>query len=475
MNKNHIAVISKKNDGILEFTREEISNNYIDVLNKLEEMLNNPNRTVLDMQQCFSNSFRRKEYFNLCLQYSYSASYIGGVGYPDLLTYDEYNDMLKKKKDELVNQYLQYEQVEKELLNWRNELKFTFFNKCKIYIDACNFSITSSKIKNNPQTIMQSSEVIGWTNYEYKVNEDVVISVATNFGYGYSSYFLLMMKYKGIEILPYSALIHYYYANVLELRRYTRQYNTERDSWNIAFDFVVDSANMAKSDPGKFINIFIVNEINEMVSGLRNIANSPDTEIKRFIKNAKNERVLNGFCYRVRNIGYEEKGEYEVYQNEMNIAFKAEKITGALLFLEKLSELTKILPSIQNSIDEIKRLNNNLMPELEDRILKIRNSIDEQREQLKRHEVLLENINKQMETHTENIKKLKGACENSDEKSQVENKYKLENPHYVQLCSEKEKLQVKIDEINTHIRKRNNFIEHLKECVERIQTYVLAA
>ncbi len=474
MNKNHIAVISKKNDGILEFTREKISNIYIDVLNKLKEMLNNPNRTVLDMQQCFSNSFHRKEYFNLCLQYSYSASYIGGIGYPNLLTYDEYNDMLKKKKDELVNQCSQYEQVEKELLNWRNELKFTFLNKCKIYIDACNFSITSSKIKDNPQTIMQSSEVIGWTDYEYKVNEDVIISVATNFGYGYSSYFLLSMKYKGIEILPYSAMIHYYHANIVELRRHTRQYNTERDSWNIAFDFVVESANMAKTAPDKFISKFILNEINEMVLGLKNIACHPNTEIRRFLANS-NKSLINGICYSVRNISWNEKIDYEVYSKEMDIAFKAEKITGALMFLEKLSELVEILPVIQTSIDEIKLLNNNLTPELEEKIDQIQNVVDKHNKQLEELEESYNTLKKQINVHKECIDKLQSTCNTQEERKQVDQKYNIENPNYQQLCIKSEQLQDKIHELKIHIQKRNNFIESLKECRNRIETYIKAA
>ena len=101
---------------------------------------------------------------------------------------------------------------------------------------------------------MLSTEDIGWTSYEYKANEDVVIFIHTNFGYGNSSYFFLNMRYKGIDILPYTSIVHYYKANIVDLCRHTRQYSMKRDSWNVAFNLVVEAANMAKNNPEKLLH-----------------------------------------------------------------------------------------------------------------------------------------------------------------------------------------------------------------------------
>ena len=46
---------------------------------------------------------------------------------------------------------------------------------------------------------MWSSEAIGWTYYSYKVNDDFVVSISTNFGYGNSSYFILRLMGKGLK------------------------------------------------------------------------------------------------------------------------------------------------------------------------------------------------------------------------------------------------------------------------------------
>ena len=476
MNINHIAVISKQNNGLLKFTKREITNNYIDIIDRLKEMEQNSNRTILDMQQCFVKVFAKKDYFDMCWPHSYSSSYISGIGYPKYLTYDEYESMLKKELDTLKGSELQNNELENKIQKYKQELKYDFLNRCIKYIHGYNFKLEKSKIINESEIIMSSSERIGFTNYTYNVNEDVVISINTNFGYGYSSYFLLSMKYKGIEILPYSAMIHYYHANIIELKRYTRQYDLVRDSWNVAFDFVVESVNLATTNPDVFIKKFIINEVNEMVLGLKNIACHPNTEIKRFLDNS-NKSLINGMSYSVRNISWNEKIDYKVYWNEMDIAFKAEKITGALMFLEQLSELVEIFPAIQTSIDEIKSLNINLAPEIERTIADIAAKINKDCLKSEKLEESIENLKKQIIPHEENIKKIQASCSNDSEKVQIKEKYRSDekNAEYARLCSELDKLQRENSELKGHVQKRRNFIEQLKECQNRIQTYIIAA
>ena len=456
VNKEYIFVVLKQSNGDLELVKEKITNDYIDILDKLQEMCKNPNRTLLDMQQCFERVFYQQRYLNVCMPYSYSASYISGASYPRILKYDEYNSLLREERKSLRMSELTKEEAEQKINKYKCDLKNNFLVSCTRYIQGYNFEKTSSKIKNNTQIIMQSTEKIGWTNYEYKVNDDVIISISTNFGYGYSSYFILSMKYKDIDILPYSAIIHYYHANIFELRRYTRQYNLERESWNIAFDFVVESVNMAKNNPSRFINYFIVNEINEMVQGLKNIANHPTTEIKRFI-NKKFDKTQNGFCYSVKNIGYTEAGDYEVYACEMDMAFKAEKITGALFFLERLSELSVIFPYIQTAIEDIKDMNNKLKPEIERKIIHIQTMIEEHQVEIANLEKNIETLHEQIAIHEEKMKNLQELSNNQEQRSNIKDEYKFKNPDYDILCLELSKVQQKLSDLKTHIYKRNNY------------------
>ena len=77
--------------------------------------------------------------------------------------------------------------------------------------------------------------------------------------------FFLWLKYKGIDILPYSYVVKYYYANRMDIHRYTRMYDVTRDSWNLSFKFVEETANSAADDEESFVNRYILNEINQMV------------------------------------------------------------------------------------------------------------------------------------------------------------------------------------------------------------------
>lgn len=475
MNKNYIGVVTRTESDNLCLKHVDISKEHTELLAKLKDMCKNPNRTLLDMQNEFVRIFTRKEFFNLCLPYEYSSSYIEGIGYPRTLTYNEYQTEIEDERTRISKDGTKRnaEDIEKRLSEYKEGLKKYYYHRCERYIDGYNFSKTSSFIKSDRNTVMLSTENIGWTSYEYKVNEDVVVSIHTNFGYGNSSYFFLNLRYKGIDILPYSSIVQYYKANIIELRRHTRQYSMFRDSWNVAFDFVVETANTAKNTPELFVKKWIINEISEMMSGLKFIAQNPAAAIYNFINNKK-ENILNGFCYNVRNISDTEVEDYEVYKNEMNLAFKAEKITGALLLLEKLEPLTELSSAITDSIDEIKRINSCLFQELSNHIIKIQNDIERHKQHLISLEGTLTALEEKAVPHKERIAKLQEG-KSFPEIKEIKERYMAENPEYTSLCHEIVSINKNISETKTHIRKRVGFENCLAECMERIQTYAKVA
>ena len=152
VNVHYIAVVSKQSNGVLELTKEEISNDYKDIIDRLDEMVKNPNRTVLDMQQCFVQAFPRKEFFDICWPRFYDSKYVGGVGYPKIYTYDEYKDLLKSKRESLdlcySNDREKYKKIESALEDSKARLKIDFKLWCLRYIHGYNFTQTKSKIKN---------------------------------------------------------------------------------------------------------------------------------------------------------------------------------------------------------------------------------------------------------------------------------------------------------------------------------------
>lgn len=485
MNRKYIGVVAKKDNGDLEFKREEISKDYEDLKMNIINMYNNPNRTLLDLQTEFSRFFTNREYYHVCLPYTYNSSYVDGIGTPQTKTYDEYQNLLAAQKKLIEEEYNglikkygnilgeKEDYINNKLEEYKKELKRPYCNECTRFIDAYNFNQTYELIKRRENTKMLSTEDIGWTTYEYKVNDDVVITVHTNFGYGFASYFFLEMKYKGIQILPYTAYIYYYNANVVEIKRHTRQYSTsDRDSWNLALSFVVEAANLAKNNSQEFINKWIFNEVKEMYEGLVNYMNNPDTELQNFINNGNT--ILNGFCrIYAGDILTEDARWFNLLRNEMSIVFKAEKITGALSFLDKLKELNPYFPQIQTYIDGINNLNVSLSPEVETMMTKIQSDVDRITKQLELEERYLAELNENVRPYDEKLNEiLKGK--NAEEIKTQKQLFKDENPECVELKKKQEEQESKVNQLRSDKMGRVNLYNRLEVCLGRIESHFAA-
>lgn len=481
MNRNYIGVVTRNSNGDLSFRRETLSTDYEDLQKKLENMCNNQNRTVLDLQSEFSRVFDTWQYFGLCLPYSYSSSYVCGVGIPHTITYDEYQAQVELKKQNLINEYRTFknpiyseqEYIDEELEEYNKELKSSYYSECERFINAYNFNKTSNLVKSKADTVMFSTEDIGWTTYEYPVNDDVVIVVKTNFGYGCASYFFLGMRYKGIEVLPYSAYVNYYKANVVEIMRHTRQYSThDRDSWNVALDFVVKTANLAKNKPEDFVNKFLFNEVKEMYDGLVNYMEDPGTQLDKFI--AEKKRTVNGFCYMGSDINWLDlENVYKLYPEEMLTVFKAEKLSGALMFLKKLNELVPFLPQIQNYIDGISNLNIKLRPEVEEMMGNIKVTLERVAENLDAEKRKLSELDEKIKPYLEELNPLLNG-KNFSERVVIEKQYEVDNPNYLAIKEIKDAQNETVKRIETEIRKRTNLLERLKICVGCIESHFAA-
>lgn len=485
MNKNYIGVVVKDNNGNLSYQREQISRDYEDLKARLSIMCNNSNRTLLDLQEEFSRIFDSYRYYGYCLPFDYCDSWVVGVRTPHKLTYSEYENQIYKKQRELDRElqfekmlennivYTKEQYIKREIEEYKKKLKQEYYDVCSRYIDAYNFNKTTELIKGRESSVMYSTEDIGWTPHVYSVNDDVKITIDTNFGYGSVSYFFLSMKYKGINILPYTAYINYYNANVVEIMRYTRQYSTrDRDSWNLALKFVVDTANLAKDNADEFINKWIINEVKEMYEGLENFMRNPDTQLQRFIDQKR--QSINGFCYMAIDTKWSDlENMYKLYANEMSTVFKAEKITGALSFLEKLKTLTPHFPQVQNYIDGINNLNNKLRPEIEEMMEKIQSDIDRISREIESEEKYLIELKDKISPYAEKLDEiLKGK--NSEEIKELTQSFKDENPDFAELEEEKDKQERKISTLKSDKQGRTKLFNRLEDCVGRIESHFAA-
>lgn len=465
INKDFIGVVLTDN-GILKYGEKKIET--LPISHKLAEMFENPNQTVLDMQQHFVCSFPNKRSFNYCLPYSYDTSYINGVLYLEMMSFQEYSDKLKEKRDELAKNNTS--NIKDAIAKYADGLKKKFLETAYRYIEAYNYDLVRQQISSDENIKMYSSENIGWTYFEYKISSDIVFTLNTNFGYGSASYFFANLRWKGIDILPYSHAVRYYKANMRDLIRYTRLYYPDRDNWVNALKFVVEISNSAMTDEKSFVQKWIIAEVNEMMKGLQCIKQDSKSYIERFSEQSRESEYIT-----VRNITNDEKIRYAAYPEEMGIVFKAEKITGALTLLDKLAQLPNVYPAVTDRIEEIKIMNREILPEIEHHIEHIGEDISRLERKLNLINVGIEELDKQIAPHITIIDQLCEKAEIQDPKRDkyyirrdVELEYRNSSLEYKELIDNKYKILEKKYTVNKEIWERKQFVLQLNECSKQI-------
>ena len=513
-NRHFIGVV-REIDGYLVYEKDDIPQEDI-LIGEIEAMKENDNRTLLDVQSLFTEfypeeNFKGKHYDYLFPK-KYNDAYVSGASYPHILTVEEYENKLEeqekwyrseeyitgccKEKDEL--KYLKKNATEEEYNSKINEL---VKEKMKDYVNslrrgfsyqnfiyAQRYTAKLREIKKESNVKMYSTDQIGWKDFEYKVNEDITAYIKTNFGYGVASYFFCNLKYKDINILPYSWPVKYFYVEMVDFVRYTRRYLPRRTSWSEVFDFTVTTANMAKHEPERFIKEWIVNEVEEMMKGLRLYMSSPDAELAEFLNAKRKASIYDihevaeyAFKDVIRNCGNRDREEYKAMPKEKVIAFKAEKITGSLLLLDNLKKLSEIASVIIPYIAEIEEMNLKLQPEIELHLKNISEDINKLNIKLDSVIKELEPLTTKLQYHKNKIddllEKTNKGRENKDKisKYKAEKSYEKKYPEYTVLKNRIEKLTEQKDALEKEITRRENFVKILTKCKKRIAKYIIAA
>lgn len=486
INIDYIGVV-KENDGRYTYEQVEIKRSE-ELIATLNAMLENPNRTLLDLQDCFTTHFgvKPKTAYDCCLPYTYDSSYIGYVCLPEMMTFDQYQvkkqeivDKVKKEFEEraknnttfynVTSESLEHE-INSRITNWSECLKEEFYSKAIHYIQAADFTATTELIKGNGRVRMLSHEHIGWRTIKHSISDDLIITINTNFGYGTSSYFLFKVCYKGIDLLPYSLLVKYYYAGIAEIKRCTRSYRPDRDNWALAMDFVADIGNKTQAGELSFVKDWLKHEIDEMTSRLYAINANP----KSVLDDIKGRPVDYNGLRCVRGLGKGELKQFERYPDEMSIAFKASKLTAALDLIDKLQVAGEVYAPALEAIDKIKDINRLFAPELEKWIAKILSKIESLSSELLQPKEQLALVEEDLKPHNEEIDKIYQADINPRKSRDTAiNEYRQKHSEFAELENSRNKLVAKIDSINSRIRTYNDFAFVLQDCYQRIDEEVL--
>lgn len=478
-NIDYIAIIQVDDDNKTNFKRVPIEQDFL--LENLEEILEDKNANVLKMQRIMGAKFlpNNRKVLNFCAPHEYDDRFISKCAYPKAISPGEYSKMIDDEIasapahlwDKNNRRYLSQEEIinrvrERFIIKTKRE----YFERARRYIYATNYErAMSEKVSLLSGVKMYSTDTIGWTHFDYLVSDDIAIHLATNFCYGTSAYFRLCLCYKGINVLPYSFLVTYYYASQYELARYTRSYPANRDSWDRAFLFVEETANLASRSPAEFIEKWILNEVSMMMKGLREILNSPSRFIGKCQKAAGipvSERV-----HRVRNMDLTESRQYAILTDEMDIAVKAEKISGAVNFLDNLSKLSEEIIDIKDTIEEIRTLAQSLLPEMSSMLIRIDEHISQLEVEKKKNVDSLTAVQRQLTPHEkrikrreENARKENGFCYTD----LIRQEYSKKHPIYVELVEKENTLIKEINHLTGEISLRQSFYNEISSCKKTI-------
>ncbi|MBR4327025.1 MAG: hypothetical protein IKP73_16030 [Bacteroidales bacterium] len=488
INKDYIGVVLENKNGLLEFSRVPIDRNPFE--KSILDMVEDKRYSIGAMQFRFKEEFSDKIDFDYIYPKEYNEAYIEKTQYPKFYEYKEIDLYMNKPIIELEKKCGEglLQLINDKLGENFKYLVFVFdylyknFQKenCLRYIYASDYTKTLSEIKEKDNIKMYSTDTLGFSTFKYVISQDITIFVKSNFGYGSSAYFVCNLKYKNVDILPYTAVINYYYVNWTDFLKCTRDYAPRRDNWTQLFEYVVRISNLIKTDLQGFKKE-ILGEIEIMVNGIEHIFSAP----KEFFMDVLNlkeedfEKSRNDVYRLVRNVSSVGRKAYLVYPDEKVLAFKVQKITGCLELLDNLKQLKEFIPGVVKFRTRIIELNQLLSSEIEDAIIQINVEIEKMKTDLARKNAEFDEVLK--EVHKQDLEKNKYVEKNYNEyKLMMSDKLSKDNDVFVKYCQNRtikisydlKNLYSIIQSMETNLSYRESFVEILNKGKERIDRFL---
>ncbi|MDA8753775.1 hypothetical protein N9N24_04685 [Candidatus Marinimicrobia bacterium] len=457
INENKLIVL-KKNPLAIDYI--DIKKYFINELLILEQLCSAPEPNLDELLEFLkkTDSFKALNgNYRYCksLQATYvefTTSYEGSC--QDLMVEIHNNNQLLKS----ANSDVTIEKKEEYLVAIEKNIKVSkesLYNKYKLWTDAYSIRKAYETCKLDENIIIHSHRTSGWSNPVYQLTPNFSVEVLTNFGYGGSSYFYTKLKYKNIDITPFSDWIKYRIVQASELLRYSKKHPLSNQYWFEAIEFSKEACNLSLSDERKFVEKYIVEECEIMASGLEEF----------FIKKSFNL--------------YEGDKNIELgLDGHALIDFRGEKITGALDFISKIIEFDKVA-SIQTFIERIEKINKKLEPILEAEVPKVKMTIEElnqEKDELepKRNEMVNEfNIYQKKMDKLKIQKKIDGEFDPSSNESRKEffNIFKEKHPNYERFMHKYNQVNRYFIELESKIIINIQILEKIESYKQRVQEY----
>lgn len=479
VNIKYVLGLEEKQDRTLQMVQIDIPQSSV-IIEELEAMQENPNRNLYDMSSYFYRHVNPiKNCYHYCFPEEYHYSHLNEkvTPVPKDITYWKYREVEEERRKTWERwrsrkKDVPQSEVEKRWNEYVHKLEYPdkkkYFSMAKKYILCQNLYKAMQEAKGNPDIRMYSRDIVGRKHFLYDINDDVKVDVYTNFGYGRASHFFLTIKYKDIVLIPYSDLVHFYYANMKSLIAQTRAYRCYRDSWAGLMDYLSKFVNNSRRDPENFVRNYVLNEIEEMMKGLRAILKNP-SEILEHMQADNGENIRLSV---VRPFDRNEFVIFEAMPKELTTVFKIEKISGALHFVENLKSLKDICSEVDSVIEEIIELNKSVAPEVPAVLESIDNSIKPVQEE---YDALDKEFNKKYAEQERLEKKLDrklSYCRTSEAREKCRETFIKQTPRFEAVAEEISELSKVMGPLNQRIERRKKLRSRLFACSIKMDAYI---
>lgn len=478
VNIKYVLGLEEQSDKTFQIVKIEIPQSSA-IIKELEAMIEDPNKNLYDMSSFFYNHVNPiKENYQYCFPKEYYKSYLNEqiASAPKDISYWEYKKVETERRSSWERrlskkQNLSPQEIEKRWTKYVHQLDYPYkkkyFSKAKKYILCQNLYMAIQEAKDNHNIKIYSDDIVGFNHIVYDIDDDVKVRVDTNFGYG-TAYFYLTIKYKDIVLLPYSDLIHFYYANMKSLIAHTRAYSCYRDSWSSLMDYLSRFVNNSRQFPETFVRNYVLNEIENMMTGLRAIMKDP-TEILKHMQTGNDKSIRLSV---VRPFDKNDFIMFEAMPKELTTIFKIEKISGALHFIENLRLLKDICSEVDSVIDEIIKLNKTIAPELPIVLKSIGASIIPFQEEYSGLQKECNRKKVEWERFERKLDRKLLYCRNNNDRFMCTQRFKEQKPRYELVVKEFNELNNTLYQLEQRIEGRKKLYSRLLDCRDMINAYI---
>lgn len=109
---------------------------------------------------------------------------------------------------------------------------------CKERLIAMRLEKSYKKCQKEETIIAFSHRKVGWSTPKYALDDNFSVEIKTNFGYGNSSYFYSKLRYKELDIIPFTDWVSYRFANIFEIIQYSKKHYLMNESWLESMQFI---------------------------------------------------------------------------------------------------------------------------------------------------------------------------------------------------------------------------------------------